>query len=563
MRRLALGISLTALVTLVLELVLTRVFDVILMPNMAYMVITCAVFAFGLAGTVYRLSGPSADRGLPGRCSLWCGTVAASAVLLLPVLNLLPLDWATGYNLPSQAAAFLGNVHRARNCLLPRGPAADHRVQPPRAGDPDPLRLGPRRRGIGCVLLIPFLPAIGPGGILFLIAALALVASALFSPRRAWRIGALAAAAGAAAVPYVVPARVLEFREHIDKRGVEAAKRAGQIEFSRWHRSRRSTSSPSARSWGTTPNGTGQQRRLGRRVRRRAAAHQFFRFDGDLPGSGRTSIGARRGPCWRTSGSAGVLASHYLKRDTGAHVLIIGSAGGQETKAALAYGAAKVDAVEMVRHGGGARNRPLLEGDRRHLPRAPSATCTWTRAGASSGRADRRYDIIQIFSNYTTSSISNGERGDQPRVSAETERPSRSFPAPHPRRDPPDQPRSLPPDDRHGGARPGAGWAAPISGGTSSCSSGRTSGLPADAADQDGAVDRGGGGELQRFFTTDPRGRGAHTTWSRIRWTPRTAFCPTPSTRGGSPPAGGPHGVAGHAGDRRQSLLLLHTASGS
>ena len=52
MRRLALGISLTALVTLVLELALTRVFDVILTPNLAYMVITCAVFAFGLVSGI-------------------------------------------------------------------------------------------------------------------------------------------------------------------------------------------------------------------------------------------------------------------------------------------------------------------------------------------------------------------------------------------------------------------------------------------------------------------------------------------------------------------------------
>src|SRR6187397_2053604 len=44
-----------AAATLMLELVLTRVFDVILNPNMAYMVIACALFSFGLAGVYVTL----------------------------------------------------------------------------------------------------------------------------------------------------------------------------------------------------------------------------------------------------------------------------------------------------------------------------------------------------------------------------------------------------------------------------------------------------------------------------------------------------------------------------
>ena len=44
----------------------------------------------------------------------------------------------------------------------------------------------------------------------------------------------------------------------------------------------------------------------------------------------------------------GVLASHYLKRDTDHSALIIGSAGGQETKASLIYGATYVDTAELV-----------------------------------------------------------------------------------------------------------------------------------------------------------------------------------------------------------------------
>jgi len=58
MRRLSFGVLLIALSTLMLELMLTRVFDVVLVPNLAYFVVTAAVFAFGLAGGPTR---PSAE----------------------------------------------------------------------------------------------------------------------------------------------------------------------------------------------------------------------------------------------------------------------------------------------------------------------------------------------------------------------------------------------------------------------------------------------------------------------------------------------------------------------
>ena len=50
MNKTALGVFFIALASLLLELVLIRVFDVLWYPNMAYMVITLAVFSFGLAG---------------------------------------------------------------------------------------------------------------------------------------------------------------------------------------------------------------------------------------------------------------------------------------------------------------------------------------------------------------------------------------------------------------------------------------------------------------------------------------------------------------------------------
>ena len=103
----------------------------------------------------------------------------------------------------------------------------------------------------------------------------------------------------------------------------------------------------------------------------------------------------------------GVLASHYLKRDSDQKVLILGSAGGQETKAALMYGAAHVDAVELVptvvelatgrysSYIGEIFNNPKVHvqsGEGRSFLRHSQQT----------------YDIIQIYSNHTSSSIAQG-----------------------------------------------------------------------------------------------------------------------------------------------------------
>ena len=129
----------------------------------------------------------------------------------------------------------------------------------------------------------------------------------------------------------------------------------------------------------------------------------FFPFDGDFATLRRELPQRLVTQFWQR----GVLASHYLRRDHGSRVLIIGSAGGQETKAAVMYGASKVDAVEMVgtvvelatheyaAYIGHVFQQPgvhLMVGEGRSFLRASHET----------------YDIIEIFSNYTSSSIAEG-----------------------------------------------------------------------------------------------------------------------------------------------------------
>ena len=67
MRRLSFGVLLIALSTLVLELMLTRVFDVTLTPNLSYFVVSLAVFSFGLAGIYATLRPIPVEEEIRGR----------------------------------------------------------------------------------------------------------------------------------------------------------------------------------------------------------------------------------------------------------------------------------------------------------------------------------------------------------------------------------------------------------------------------------------------------------------------------------------------------------------
>src|ERR1700731_3020177 len=93
MRRIAFGVLLTALATLVLELMLTRAFDVALTPNISYFIVTLAVFSFGLAGVYATLRPIPEEREIRPILAARSVGFAISTLLLIPIINALPLDW--------------------------------------------------------------------------------------------------------------------------------------------------------------------------------------------------------------------------------------------------------------------------------------------------------------------------------------------------------------------------------------------------------------------------------------------------------------------------------------
>src|SRR4030095_8398470 len=88
---------------------------------------------------------------------------------------------------------------------------------------------------LGSVILIPFLPSIGPGGLLLCAAALSLFASGLWSTRRWWLAVTAIGGLVLVLIPFLRSPEYFEFELQFEKSKIRAAKEAGgKLEFSRW-----------------------------------------------------------------------------------------------------------------------------------------------------------------------------------------------------------------------------------------------------------------------------------------------------------------------------------------
>jgi spermidine synthase len=414
MRKLSFGVLLIAMSTLILELMLTRVFDVVLVPNLAYFVVTAAVFAFGLAGIHATLRPIPVDQDISSLLVSRSVAFALATALLIPLINTLPLDYTQlGHGkAPRTVAAFLAlyvalvlPFFLAGSVLIAVFSKYALRIQRLYFWD----LFG---AGLGSVIVIPFIALIGPGGLMLAACGLALIAAALFSESRAFRAVALATAAIAIAIPFVRTPNYIEFVQHVDKRGVKVALAEGRGEFARWDPISKinvidETWSPAISApWHPSGDRKAIQYDGGNQ------SSYFYKFDGNLRGL-RDQLEHDKTRVNEHFWQIGVLASHYLKRDSGQRVLVIGSAGGQETKAALMYGASHVDAIELVRtvvELGTGRYSSYI-GD---IFKNPAVHVQAGEGRSFLRHSGERYDIIQMYSNYTSSSIAQGTGALEP-----------------------------------------------------------------------------------------------------------------------------------------------------
>lgn len=402
MRKISLGLLLIALTTLMVELSLVRVFDVIWYSNMAYMVITLVMFCFGLSGVFMSLFPIKDKTKVNSILTILAIAFGISTILIFPATNFLHINFDHFYFIPFRTSIKLLLLYFfislpffiAGLILTVLFSNFSEKIQSLYFWD----LFG---AAIGCLILIPLLPTIGPGGIVIIGGGVGFIAAALFT-RHATFAKVLAVIG---CLIFLTPFtksfmteglvhKYFEFEHHIVKRGLKADIEKGWLEASYWDPISKIDIVNQPRgnsSWKHIAYDGGSQSTF------------IYPFDGDfeklkesLPGSTPQNFG-----------SQAVFLSHLLKEGTDAEVLIIGAAGGQETKAALTYGAGHVDAVELVGfvvHAG----KNLYNDFNGNILNHPNVDVHVDEGRSFLRSANKKYDIIQMFSNHTSSSIGAG-----------------------------------------------------------------------------------------------------------------------------------------------------------
>ncbi|NND83134.1 MAG: hypothetical protein HKN50_11965 [Gammaproteobacteria bacterium] len=392
----ALGVFFIALSSLLLELTLIRVFDVLWYPNMAYMVITLAVFSFGLAGVYLSLKPIDLTEKTWRILAVIPMLMALCMLGLKPAIDRLPFNYhmltgdQSGQTLINFFLIYLVICIPFFLSGLVLSLVFSHYAKQIRQLYFWDL-VG---AAIGSVILIPLLPKLGTAGTLYIVAALSFTSAMFFALKNNRLVAVTFLAFAVASFVYPFSQDDLQtFKPHMQKRGFKTLvkdlregtwwdpiSKIDVLNLEPLHRKQK---------WIAYDGGT--------------QSSYFYKFDGDLDALRESMPAAANSQFW----GAHVAVSHYLKADSDSEVLIIGSAGGQELKAALTYSAGNVDAIELV---GtvvrlGKTNYAEYTGNIMNDPRAN----VFRGEGRSYLRASgKNYDIIQMFSNHTSSSIAAG-----------------------------------------------------------------------------------------------------------------------------------------------------------
>ncbi|WP_446010972.1 hypothetical protein [Candidatus Electrothrix sp.] len=386
-------VAFIALSTLFYELSLIRILDVLWYPHFSYMVITLALLGFGIAGVM---------------TSIFAHRLAWTPKIAIPLTSLLAISYIGVFFLLSflridfnefSSVASLGfKVFLSFSGLLVPFFLSGFILSLLFTEYADSFGrlyawdlVG---AALGCILVPWLIPGFGGPGLLFAVAGLTFAGAAILSRAKMFRTVFLSLAVIATAFPFLAKEHdYLEIPFHMDKRGIVTLTANPPLQTI-WDRIARIDLIKYAEKYTWIAYDGGTQ------------TSYFYDFDGDYKKLRQELPDNSTRHFWDRF----VYASHWLKEGTNAKVLVIGAAGGQETKAAVAFGASEVDAVEMVgtvirlgkeKYATEPYNNPVvnaIQGEGR----------SFLRSG------NKRYDIIQMMSNHTSASISSGSGAVSP-----------------------------------------------------------------------------------------------------------------------------------------------------
>ncbi|HQH27496.1 MAG TPA: hypothetical protein PLP17_08890, partial [Oligoflexia bacterium] len=376
------GIFLTSGAVLLFELALTRIFAVVLWAHLAFMVVSTALFGFGLSGVYLALRSHATVRSRPLSLSMLCLVLTAAMIGAYLTITNIPFRmwqfhqssanyfylalWYTALVVPF----FFAGLLIAR--LLSAFPRRSARLY------------GFDLLGAACgaLLLIPVISAFGGVGTAVFAALLAALSGLCFL-HRSQKITAALLVCAALMLGAILPQaeQVLPLKYHQNKRRYNRAVQAGHIYETRW--------SPISKV--------------------DVAFHKDNVYDLWIDG------GTNESAIFRWSGDeenlkpmtfSSIGLVHNLRRGTSPQVMIIGPAGGKEVLFALSHGARHVDAVELdpsiVKFVESSPYKEFMGG----LYQKERVTLTNDEGRSFLRRKPKQhYDIIQFVNNYTPVAI--------------------------------------------------------------------------------------------------------------------------------------------------------------
>jgi spermidine synthase len=324
----ALGVALVSASLLMTELALTRIFSVTMYYHFAFLAISIALFGLSASGVWVYLRQRSLDahatRQLVARQSI---VYAATTIVALAFLVRLRVGLTYS---PANLFLMLSIYLLAAAPFFTGGIVISTAIS--RLSSSVGLIYGADLVGAagGCLLLIPLLNRLGAPGVVAAAAMFATIAAALFAPSAA-RARIAATAAAVAAVPIAAHLAGLAPFDVIDTKGHQG----DRILFSKWNSfSRVAVYDRGHGDWSLSPA-----------------------YKGALPETRFMDIdSAASTPILRFTGRADSAAylryeltalAYHLKEATPFSALVIGPGGGRDLISALAFGAARVDGVEI------------------------------------------------------------------------------------------------------------------------------------------------------------------------------------------------------------------------
>ncbi|MCI5141616.1 MAG: hypothetical protein D3909_07785, partial [Candidatus Electrothrix sp. ATG1] len=386
-------VAFIALSTLFYELALIRILDVLWYPHFSYMVITLALLGFGIAGVMtsifaHRLAWK------PKVAIPLTVLLAGSYIGVFVLLSVLRIDFNefssvsslgikvflsfSGLLVPFFLSGFILSL------LFTEYASSFGRLY---AWDLAGAALG-------CILVPLLIPAFGGPGLLFAVSGLTFAGAAILTRTKTLKTALVLLAAVALLFPlYGKKHDYLEIPFHMNKRGIVTLTSEPPLQTI-WDRIARIDLIKYAEKYTWIAYDGGTQ------------TSYFYDFDGDYEKLRQDLPKNSTNHFWDRF----VYASHWFKKGTDAKVLIIGAAGGQETKAAVAFGASEVDAVEMV----GSVIRLGKENYAVEPYTNPVVNAVQGEGRSFLRSGNKSYDIIQMMSNHTSASISSGSGAVSP-----------------------------------------------------------------------------------------------------------------------------------------------------